>query len=251
MSAAEAESTAGPLRRPPAGRRLVAWLAFPVVVVVFAVGVWVAGGVLTNSFRASMALVAAWYALAAAAAVLVAWRHRALAVPVIAGYVVAAAGIGAYLGWNTLHDRVVDEQVVTGVAATAAGSGSATGAATSGGTARPPARTVPVRESRGDFVSGEHDTSGVATIVRLPGGRRVLTLTDFDTSAGPDLRVRLVPGGSTDGSAGGSVDLGGLKGNRGDQQYDLPKALDPRGHTVVIWCRAFSVAFGSARLERG
>jgi hypothetical protein len=35
----------------------------------------------------------------------------------------------------------------------------------------------------------------------------------------------------------------------GDQQYDVPPAVDTERHrTVVIWCRAFSVAFGSARL---
>ena len=44
-------------------------------------------------------------------------------------------------------------------------------------------------------------------------------------------------------------DLGGLKGNKGMQQYDVPAGLD-RYATVVIWCRAFTIAFGKADLER-
>jgi electron transfer DM13 len=44
------------------------------------------------------------------------------------------------------------------------------------------------------------------------------------------------------------VDLGALKGNRGDQQYRLPRGTGLRGRAVVIWCRAFSARFGSAVL---
>jgi hypothetical protein len=85
--------------------------------------------------------------------------------------------------------------------------------------------------------------------VRRADGRHVLTLTEFSTSPGPDLRVRLVPGDSEDGGADGNVDLGALKGNRGNQQYQLPDGFDPsRSASVVIWCRAFSVAFAAARL---
>jgi hypothetical protein len=73
--------------------------------------------------------------------------------------------------------------------------------------------------------------------VRRRDGRVFLTLNDLDTSPGPDLRVRVGPG---------DRDLGALKGNRGDQRYELPRGADVS--SVTIWCRAFSVAFGSARL---
>ncbi|MDH3497546.1 MAG: DM13 domain-containing protein, partial [Gemmatimonadota bacterium] len=48
----------------------------------------------------------------------------------------------------------------------------------------------------------------------------------------------------------GFVGLGGLKGNVGDQNYDIPAGTDlTRYRTVTIWCRRFSVNFGSAPLS--
>jgi hypothetical protein len=82
-------------------------------------------------------------------------------------------------------------------------------------------------------------------------GRRVLTLTGFETAAGPDLRVRVAPGPTTDGGADDVTDLGALKGNRGNQQYELPPEIGGDGATVIIWCRAFSALFGSAPLRAG
>jgi hypothetical protein len=43
-----------------------------------------------------------------------------------------------------------------------------------------------------------------------------------------------------------------LKGNIGDQNYALPADVDiDRYRTVTIWCRRFSVNFGSAPLAAG
>jgi hypothetical protein len=110
-------------------------------------------------------------------------------------------------------------------------------------------RSRNVQLARGHFTSGEHATRGRATIVRLADGRRFLTLTSFSTSPGPDLRVRLAPSRTLDGGEDGAVDLGALKGNRGDQQYRIPAGVSLRGRAVVIWCRAFSARFGSAILS--
>jgi hypothetical protein len=216
-------------------------LAIPAVAVVFLFGVWVAGGVISKDFKTSMALTAAWFLLSGAACLLVAWRSRALRVAVLGTYVLTAGAVGAYLGLTTLRDRVVHERVVTAALATAAGK-----PAPAAGRSAPAA----VEVARGRFRSHEHATTGEAAIVRLAAGRRFLTLTSFETSPGPDLRVRLAPGGSFDGGADGAVDLGALKGNRGDQQYAIPRDVDAAGGTVVIWCRAFSAPFGSARLPR-
>jgi hypothetical protein len=109
-----------------------------------------------------------------------------------------------------------------------------------------------VEVAAGSFLSDEHRTTGKAAIIGLANGSRKLTITNLDTSAGPDLRVYVTaePVRSS-GSAGDHIDLGGLKGNKGTQQYDLPDNFDAvRYDNVVIWCRAFSVAFGEASLVK-
>ena len=220
-------------------RRLLplAILTVPLVAATVLAGVWVAGGVISDDFRTSMALTAAWFAIAGAACVLAARRWRALAIPLLAAFLLTAGATGAYLAATTLRDRVVHERVIAAAPATAAGASGERGQG-------------PVELARGRFRSREHATSGTARVVRAPDGRRFLTLTRFSTSPGPDLRVRLVPAGSSDGGADGAVDLGGLKGNRGDQQYAIPRGVDTAGRAVVIWCRAFSAPFGSATLGR-
>jgi hypothetical protein len=196
------------------------WLAAPVAAAVVAAGIWVAGGVITDDFKASMALTASWFAISGVAALVIGRRRRGLLVPVVAGYLVSAVLIGGLLGLSTLRDRVVDEDVATGTSI-----------------------------ATGRFESLEHQSSGVASVVRMPDGKHVLTLTEFETSAGPDLRVRLVIGDTSNGASKGAIDLGALKGNRGDQQYELPAGADLTRHTtVVIWCRAFSAPFGKATL---
>lgn len=46
------------------------------------------------------------------------------------------------------------------------------------------------------------------------------------------------------------LDVAPIKGNRGDQLYNLPKGFDPaRWPTVDLWCVRFSVSFGAAALK--
>ncbi len=106
----------------------------------------------------------------------------------------------------------------------------------------------------GQFHSNAHPTSGAATILRLADGKQVLRLTDFQTSNGPDVQVYLVAANDvTDNETvkrAGFVSLGALKGNIGDQNYELPAGVDLNTHrTVTIWCRRFGVNFGSAPLS--
>jgi hypothetical protein len=243
-------SLAAPSRPRPSLRLLGQLAAVPVVAVVVAGGVWVAGGVLTDDFRGSLALTAAWFALSGAACAAVAFRRPALRIPVLAAFVMTSGAIGGYLGLTTLRDRVVDETVVMGTPASGLRAAGAPGGrdADAGGHGAVPA-PARVELARGRFRSGEHATAGTAAVVRLRDGRRFLTLTHFATSPGPDLRVRLVPGRTLNGAADGAVDLGALKGNRGDQQYRLPAGAAIAGRTVIIWCRAFSAPFGGAGLR--
>jgi hypothetical protein len=102
-----------------------------------------------------------------------------------------------------------------------------------------------------------HQTSGRATIYKSTDGRQYLRLTDFATSNGPDVHVVLAQ--STDQNlkqdiVRGSLDnveLGALKGNQGDQNYDLSGPVDLRKYdAVVIYCERFHAVFGVARLEQ-
>lgn len=105
----------------------------------------------------------------------------------------------------------------------------------------------------GAFHGVHHDTKGTASILSLADGKRVLRLSDFATSNGPDVRVYLVAaadamdnGTVTDA---GFIELGPLKGNIGDQNYDVPATVDlAKYRTVTIWCKRFGVNFGSAPL---
>jgi electron transfer DM13 len=112
---------------------------------------------------------------------------------------------------------------------------------------------APSAVARGAFHSVAHETHGTATILDLGGGQRILRLTDFATSNGPDVRVYLVaaPDASDNAtvSKAGFVELGALKGNQGDQNYDVPLSVDlGKYRAVTIWCRRFSVNFATAPL---
>lgn len=203
-------------------------------------GVWVTGAVLTQDATVAMVLTGGWFALAGGLALLVAWRRRPLAWPVVGAWLVTSTVVGGYLLLTSTVDQVADEDVLAAPSATASrsepdmvrtGDPSASGAG-------------PRLLAAGRFRDGAHPTDGRASLIEVADGSRVLTLTEFATDPGPDLRVYLVPG---DGfSVSGALDLGRLHGNKGDQQYDVPAGA-PDG-AVVIWCRAFSVAFGSASL---
>ena len=60
----------------------------------------------------------------------------------------------------------------------------------------------------------------------------------------------LVPGADQASLPAGSIDLGELKGNIGDQNYDLPPGteLAPGAYTALVWCEAFSVEFVGATI---
>ena len=123
-------------------------------------------------------------------------------------------------------------------------------------TSGPAASRSPVVLASGRFHKGEHDTKGTAEILRLPDGNRILRLTGFETSNGPDVRVLLV--GAPDPMDNDTVknakrlELGSLKGNIGDQNYDVPADADLSAYnSVVIWCNRFGVNFGAAPLAVG
>jgi hypothetical protein len=111
----------------------------------------------------------------------------------------------------------------------------------------PPQQPAIVTEFEGTFVSRDHPTSGTAVVLGNGTDERFLRFEPFETDNGPDLNVYLV--NSSAGGVEDFVDLGNLKGNIGDQNYEIPPHVDLTVHdTVVIWCVRFSSPFGEATL---
>ncbi|MFG1921394.1 DM13 domain-containing protein [Cryptosporangium sp. NPDC048952] len=161
---------------------------------------------------------------------------------------VAIVGLGIGVGlvlfepWRLFTSTTVEESLPTVPSGTAAPTGK---------------NTETTVLARGKLITHEHETTGTVTILELPDGSRVLRFEDLNTSDGPDLRVWLTDAKVVEGTAGWTVfddgkhvELGELKGNKGDQNYPLPADVDLETLTSVsIWCARFHVSFGAAELS--
>ncbi len=156
---------------------------------------------------------------------------------VVVALALVLAGVVFFEPWTLLTNKTVNEAAPTAAAPDASS----------------PSPAGPTELARGTFVSQEHETSGTATVVELPDGSRTLRLEGFKTSNGPDLHVWLSEkqaGGNWFKYGGGrKAQLGELKANRGSHNYVIPADVELDGlRSVVIWCKRFHVAFGSAPL---
>ncbi|MBB5869305.1 hypothetical protein F4553_002684 [Allocatelliglobosispora scoriae] len=176
--------------------------------------------------------------------------RRALRKPltwVIIGLLAVVAGAGLYwfAPWRLLTSTTVTEAVPVVTVPSSA-------PATPDPVAPSPS-PVNVLLATGSFVTHEHETTGKAQLVRLADGSVRVVLLGLRTSDGPDLRVWLTDQRVTKSwyvfDDGRHVELGKLKGNRGDQVYAVPAGVDLTGlRSVTIWCKRFSVSFGAAEL---
>ncbi|MFD7834148.1 DM13 domain-containing protein [Streptomyces sp. NPDC059761] len=172
--------------------------------------------------------------------------------PLLAGVLIAATlvlGAGLYWAqpWKLWQNSTVNE------ALPAASTAPAPGSARPGAAPAPGPRTI----SQGSLISHEHSTTGTVKLIRLPDGSRTLRLENLDTSSGPDLRVWLTDAPVKEGADGWFVfddgkyvSLGKLKGNKGDQNYEIPADVNLTEYSsVTIWCDRFNVSFGAAALK--
>jgi len=170
---------------------------------------------------------------------------RRILIPV-AVVLVAALGVGLYLfqPWRLLTVRETHEALLVP---------SSTSAQAPAETSAPVVET-PKEIAAGEWRSLEHATTGKASLIKLPGGAHSVQFASLDTSDGPDLYVYLSPhaSGSAEKTFGqGFTSLGKLKGNRGDQVYEIPAGVDVSAiRSVVIWCQRFSAGFAVAPLEQ-
>jgi hypothetical protein len=230
--------------RIPVGARLLAAIG---IVVLLVAGVFFFGR-LADDEQVARGLTAAWFGTVFACGYLITRRRPELRLPLASAFGAVAIAFALLVVLPSIRGKEVNERVVTGTPASDAvrADDRRGGPAEQGG----PRPDVNMQLAHGSFGALAHDGQGTAAVVELPRGERKLTLTEFETDAGPDLRVYVSTSDPADGGElGDFVDLGGLKGNKGNQQYTLPGDLDiGRYSNVVIWCRAFSVGFTSAPL---
>jgi hypothetical protein len=190
-------------------------------------------------------------------------RRRLWAVAAAVAAVGFVIGLVVFKPWLLFVDVRVDEQLPIVASAPAVTSyptpESAAPAATPAGPAEvvsPPLPAGPKQLAVGTLISHEHTTTGTVRIVQHPDGSRVLTLENLDTTNGPDVHVWLSEAHVVEGTAGWFTaggaehyDLGLIKGNQGNQVYEIPAEVDLSKYpSVDLWCVQFSVSFGAAEL---
>jgi hypothetical protein len=220
------------------------------VAAVLGVAVVFRGGIVWQTLKSPRALViilgglAAWLAVSQwllPRLVKQAWV-RALILVIPAGLVVWFA-VAPYFR-NVRVDEALPLVSVASTSSRAANATNATSATTAPTTATAPA--APVSVATGVFIGIGHRARGGAAIYRLPNGSHIVRLEDIDIQNGPDYKLYLVAGAGQE-EPGNGTDLGALKGNQGSQNYAIPAGTPLAGaHTVLVWCRAFSVPVAGA-----
>lgn len=199
------------------------------------------------------------------------WRRPAVIVPVVlGGLAVLVVAMAAFQPWRLFIDVTVDEALPTVTESSVANTAddapqqpeanlpeSPIDAQEQEPATSPEPSPERVITAEGQFISHEHPTAGKARVITLEDGSRVLRLVGLDTDNGPDLKVWLAAAPVIEGRDGWFVfddedylDLGALKGNKGNQNYPIPDDADISDLTsVTIWCDRFSVSFGAAALQ--
>jgi hypothetical protein len=203
--------------------------------------VWLAGGL-----ALLLALPVAWYLLSPL------WITRAVSEPLPTAQPASAAVATQPLPTST---PALPTALSTSAPASATPANTGLSTTEVPPTATPPVTPTPatVTLAQGAFYNIVHEGEGQASIYQLADGLRVLRFESFTVLNGPDLYVYLVPADPVPNVIGQDYmvfhNLGALKGNTGDQNYELPADLDLSLYkSVVIWCRAFKVPFAAAPL---
>ena len=89
-----------------------------------------------------------------------------------------------------------------------------------------------------------HEAKGKAEVISV-GDISFLRFEDFEVTNGPDLHVYMTKNGDVDSG----IDLGKLKGSKGNQNYALGEINTDVYNTAVVYCQPFHVNFASAKLS--
>lgn len=125
-----------------------------------------------------------------------------------------------------------------------------TGSSDSSTTPTTPTPTTPPQDAtlllQGTFISGVHTTTGMVKVYEDKNKNRTLVFENFKTDGGPDLRIYL----AEDKAITNFIQITDKVNTNGSYTLSIPANVDLKKQTtVVIWCRAFSVLFGSASLK--
>jgi hypothetical protein len=225
-------------------------LAFAAAIVGLLVGLWLFASPVSRAFADATGVPAYWSSIAFAVAWFIAAsivlgklrkERPEFGLPLRVAFLLTVAAVGGVFAWTSLTDDKADDDVSFAEAAVPASQ-------------MPEVRTPEATKrnvvlSSGTFSGIDHTAEGRARIVQLASGERRLVFTKFDVERAPDLRVYLAED-EVSGDIGPYRELDKLKGNVGDQYYELPGSLDlDRYRHVVIWCKAFDVGVAQAPLE--
>lgn len=129
---------------------------------------------------------------------------------------------------------------------TAVGGSLPAGPSATSGTDQPDRATM---LGRADLAGIDHRATGDVLLLRREDSSLLVRLERLDVEPGPDYQVHLVPGADQH-KPGDGVHLDRLRGNRGNQNYEVPadfRSTTPV--TVLIWCRAFAVPVANATIR--
>jgi hypothetical protein len=100
--------------------------------------------------------------------------------------------------------------------------------------------------AEGNFVGkSKHTASGTVKVVQGDTGPVVVLDENFRFDGAPDPKLGFGKNGYVK-----STQFSALKSNSGGQVYQLPGNLDPEQYNEVwIWCEAYSVPLGVAKLK--
>jgi hypothetical protein len=161
--------------------------------------------------------------------------NKKILIGIIIGVIIP---IAAYTGAPLFFDVAADEPIPEITSTTTSIDGTTTSVI-----------EEPELVASGQFIGvndGIHNAEGQAKVLKLVDGKQLLRLEDFKSTNGPDLYVYL----ATDDTAQDYVSLGELKANIGNQNYAIPEGTDlAKYDTALIWCKQFSVLFGSAEIS--
>ncbi|GAA3404605.1 DM13 domain-containing protein [Pseudarthrobacter polychromogenes] len=190
-------------------------------------------------------------------------KRAAIVAGLFAAAIAVAVGLYLFQPWRIFTSSTVTEDIPAAAPAavpsqeSTAEPSAPAASATPAAPAPPAAPAAPRELATGQLISHEHASSGTVRILELADGSRILRLEGLDTSDGPDLKVWLSDAPVIEGVAGWHVfddgaylDLGALKANKGDQNYEIPAAAVLGDYTSVsIWCARFAVSFAAAELN--